>query len=39
MAEHRITKVTPQDSLGSLVFWRQRSLRSIEWGHPHWQMG
>ena len=27
-AKHRITQTTPLDSPGSLVFWRQRSLRN-----------
>jgi len=27
-AKHRITQTTPHDSPGTLVFWRQRSLRN-----------
>jgi len=27
-AEHRITPITPHDSPGALVFWRQRSPRN-----------
>jgi len=28
MAKHKITETTPYDSLGTPVFWRQRSLRN-----------
>ena len=36
MAKHRQTQTTPHDSLGTLVFWCQKSIRNSNGVSPNW---